>query len=211
MTPEVLVGGPAVLDDIVIAILVDGVRVAVQRLNIGLADLTEGRPLTDLLHLLHAVRTVRIALAEVESGLESTAARADWPKSGKVDLGDLTAQRRGGSKTTRWDTELLAPRLINAALVDHTTGEELGDRDTAERILALLLDVARPEWRTTRLKANAVPFGDCRTTEPSRRTVQITSAAEVAVTETPVGGDLGRAGEDGPQVPLAGHAQAVPA
>lgn len=211
MTPQVHVAAQDVLGDVVIATLVDGVRVAVQRLNIGLADLAEDRPLTDLLHLLHAVRTVRIALAEVESGLESTAARADWPKSGKVDLGDLTAQRRGGNKTIRWDTELLAPRLIDAALADHATGEDLGDRDTAERILALLLDVARPEWRTTRLKANAVPFDDCRTTEPSRRTVQITSAAEVSATETPAGGDLGRVGEDGPQVPLAGHAQAVPA
>lgn len=129
-----------------------------------------------LLLLLDELRTVRQSLATIEAAVEAAAAKL-MPRE-RVELPGFTAQRRGGGKTTSWQHDRIADRLVTELCTDPDTGE-LQDETyhNANLVREAILDAAAiTYWRKSVLRNRGVRVDDLCETERGRFTIQITRA-----------------------------------
>lgn len=129
--------------------------------------------------LLDDIRARRTALARVEAGVESCAARLMTGRKETLPDGRV-AERNGGSAYKQWDDTRVAGRVAAVAVVDARTGE-IGDEATAYRVRDAILRAGRVTWRTRTLKAMGVEFGDCCVREPGRHSISISAPKAVDV------------------------------
>lgn len=123
--------------------------------------------------LLFQLRTERQRLQTVEAFVEAEA--ADRMPGKELRWDGYVAERRGGTaKPGNWRHDDVAWVLCREAAVDPATGElDEGALQVVDRVRSLLLNAARPEWRTTVLRQHGIDPYDYAERVPSRRTVTI--------------------------------------
>ncbi len=155
---------------------IDGVNAALSGWAKTAADI-------ELLDVLGILRERRQYLAQLESLVEKAAANAmtqdviEWPGG--------VATRKWGAKRTAWDHDRLVGRVKRyaldhyAAAFDEATGEVVDDPDLTAAVSSAVDELAacaRPNWRTTQLKARGIRFDDACESEPGIRSIVITPA-----------------------------------
>lgn len=133
--------------------------------------------------LLAQVRNQRVRLAQVESSLETEAARR--MRKERLDRVELPGvgvfERKSGTARKQWDHSAVAGRVVQTLLVDPTTGEPAPEeyRDFAYLLRDRLLEAGHVDyWRATQLRALGVNPDDFCTSTPGRSSVQYTPAGE---------------------------------
>jgi hypothetical protein len=128
-------------------------------------------------NLLRQVRELRQQLASVEAFCEAETAKRLG--NGKHNVPGFQVEVRGGSRYTEWRHDELAFALCRPIAVDPATGEIVPEVvQIIDQVRTTLLNAARPDWRTTVLRANNINPGDYSTRVQARRTVTITPDAD---------------------------------
>lgn len=123
--------------------------------------------------LLLGLREVRQGIATAEAYVERAAGQAMRSDLLVVDSA-FTAERRKGRDRKEWQHDDVAHAVVQSALVDPTTGELIGDVDTAWKVRDAFLNAARPEWRIRPLQSMGIDPDDYCISSPGRTTVAVT-------------------------------------
>ena len=124
--------------------------------------------------LLNSIRTLRKALADIESGVEATAVQR--LAYGETQVGDLLVEVRSSRKRSEWRHDDLAWRVCQDLAFDSDGTEVDGWAQIVDKVRNRLLLCARPEWRMTPLKDLGIEPNDYCVAGESRKTVTITAA-----------------------------------
>lgn len=170
--PDPRGGGEQDLGDALLQLLA-----AVDSLNRALLDF-DGSDI-EVLDLLGRVRQQRMALAQLESLIETRAVKA--MEQDRIEWPGGTAERRWGKDRKEWQNDELT-RAVTAAIipplaVDPASGEV--DRDLAALLHEAITAYAatnRPSWRVTAVKPLGIDPDDYCHAIPGRATVQVTLA-----------------------------------
>lgn len=114
--------------------------------------------LAALAHVMHAVDTVRRDLERLKDSAIRAAAQHPHEKETIVPGVGVLSFAYKSSKTI-WQHDALLEAMLNEARLDKASGE-MQDAPDAERLLHLLTDCARIDWRVTNLRANLSCFDD---------------------------------------------------
>lgn len=164
-------------------------------LHTAVADLSDDVPAaldvddsTDaVVRLLADLREQRKSLQEIEAYVEAAAVKR--LKYGRQQVGDFIAEVKGGKNRTAWQHDDLAWAVCRPLCVDTTTGEINPEaRQLVDQVRSRLLDAAAVSyWRVGILRQLDVNPEDFCTSEPGRKTCQVTPAD--AAEPVPVVGD----------------------
>lgn len=127
-----------------------------------------------VVQLLNSVRTLRKALADIESSVEATAVQR--LAYGETQVGDLLVEVRSSRKRSEWRHDDLAWRVCQDLAFDDDGTQIDGVAEVVDKVRNRLLLCARPEWRMTPLKDLGINPDDYSLAGESRKTVQITPA-----------------------------------
>ena len=141
-----------------------------------LDDIAANQPL--LCELLHALRTQRIRLAELEATVEAKAARS-MGRADRIEWAGYYAERKGGMVRKHWDHKLLAAKVTERNYTDPDTGEiDVVSEEVAQDVVSELLRAAAISyWRVSVLRQMGVNYDDAVETERGRRTVHVTKGS----------------------------------
>lgn len=159
----------------------DGLLAMVDDLDlqvVRLLDTVDEFDSVPLVPVLYRIRVQRQRLAQVEALAERHVTRALG--TGKKTIAGVQLDVHGGWQRTEWQHRDVGRLLAELALVDQVTGElDAEQMRVAMQAVYAVLEVCRPEWRVTDLRAAGLDLdGLCKET-PKRMTVQFLSGAEV--------------------------------
>lgn len=154
-----------------------GLGAAMEAVDKAAQGLMDAPDTLDLLNALADVRELRKTLQQIESLLETAAARAMGDD--RLEVPGLVATRRGGARR-KWapdHADLISSRLLESHYVTEQGEIDQELAKVIEDARADLLECAHIDyWKTTLLTERGIKFSDCCETTFSRRTVQVDRA-----------------------------------
>lgn len=154
---------------------------AVDDASRAVAAWLDGAQEVEALDVLATVRAARVAIAQIESVVES--------RSGRLMSGDViewpggVAQRRFGKDRKTWRHDDLIRTVTRQIAQTKAADQASGEVD--DMLAALLADALdefaathRPDWRVTPLKAMGIDVDEYCHAEAGKVSVQITAAGE---------------------------------